>query len=398
MKKHQPSPPKPSSTEKEREQARAPSPPPSPEPLYAKVNKPKKGQQQEASGETVYAPQHYPPQDQPETIYAPQRPIGNPYDRPRAGAPSNGQRAKRLVDPYAVTDMLAPHTGPDAQRLENPLYEGVGGGAGRPPQKPEHLYAELEFGPDDRRSPSKPVESVYATAGMGAQGGPPPQKPEHLYAELEFGPDDRRSPHKPVESVYATVGMGAEGGPDPQKLENPLYEGVGSGRTPTPPRTPKDEITSSLLKDPDFQYSLMEVQERCVTVYGNRHALNGQLAKVLDNPQGADTILWDLAANPETGGKLAGQKVLGVKSPSRREAEEEFKHLCSAFEKHVNVTQKLHKRFTRNLEKDKSRESPERHGHRHHHRHHSQEREGGSPERQAQRRGSQEKQGRAFAM
>ncbi|OLL53151.1 BepD protein [Bartonella henselae] len=355
MKKNRPSPPTSRSKEKEQEQARTPSP--QPEPLYAQVNKPRREQHAQTVEETIYAPQN-----PPETIYAPQKPVGNPYDR-LGGRPSNGRRAEKLVDPYAVTDLDDLERGPDYQEQANPLYEGV-----------------------DR----------------GAHGGLHPQEPEHLYAELEFDIQGGRSPQKPVESVYATVGIGAEGGQDPQQRENPLYEGVGSGKTTPPPRSPKDEVTSKLLKHRDFQYGVREVQERCRVVYGNQYALNEKLAAVLDDPEGADKILWKLAANPETGGKLAGQKLLGVKSPGRREAEEEFRHLCAAFERHVAVTQKLHKDFTREQEKQREHEretNPERQEHRHHHRHHSQEREQGAPEQEAQRKQSPKTQkGMAFGI
>ncbi|GAB5038638.1 hypothetical protein BHOIPH601_06400 [Bartonella henselae] len=355
MKKNRPSPPTSRSKEQEQEQARTPSP--QAEPLYAQVNKPPREHRAQSSEETIYAPQN-----PPETIYAPQKPLGNPYDR-LGGRPRNGRRAKKLVDPYAVTDVQNLDRGADFQTLENPLYEGVGG---------------------------------------GAHGGPHPQEPEHLYAELEFDTQGGRSPQKPVESVYATVGMGAEGGQDSQQRENPLYEGVGSGKTTPPPRSPKDEVTSKLLKHKDFQYGVREVQERCKVVYGNQYALNEKLSLILENPKAGDKILWDLAADPESAGKLAGQKVLGVKSPSRKEAEEEFQHLCAAFERHVTVTQKLHKDFIREQEKQRGHEretSSERQEHRHHHRHHSQEREQGAPEQEAQRKQSPKTQkGMAFGI
>ncbi|KEC54048.1 BID domain-containing T4SS effector [Bartonella koehlerae] len=356
MKKHQSPPPTSHSAEKEREHEQERAPSPASEPLYAKVNKPPREQQPQKSEETVTV---YAPQNPSETIYAPQRPLGNPYDR-LGGRPSNGRRAERLVDPYAVTDVQNLDKGPDFQSLENPIYEGVGGGGhgGRNPRKSE----------------------------------------EHVYAELEFGEQSGRSLHNPVESVYATVGIGTQDGQNIQTLENPLYEGVG-GRITPPPRTQKDEVTTRLLKNVDFQYGVAEIQERCAVVYGNRHALNKELAEILDNPQGADKILWNLAANPESAGKLAGQKVLGIKSPGRREAEEGFGPLCSALERHVETAKKLHKAFTREHDRQRDHASPERHGHRHHHRHHSQEREQAAPEQETQRRQSPKAQrGRAFAM
>ncbi|WP_375660106.1 MULTISPECIES: BID domain-containing T4SS effector [unclassified Bartonella] len=318
---------------------------PNVEDLYAKVNKPPKEQRNQ---------QQYTLQQPAETIYAPQQPLGNPYDR-LGGRPSDGRRTDRLVDPYKITDL-------EAQGWQTP----------------------------------------YDTIGGGAQGGGHRQEPEHLYAELNFDERGEPSPQRPLESVYTTVGMGAEGGQESEQLENPIYQGVGGGATP-PPRTPKDVVTTRLLKNVDFQYGVRETQEWCRVVYGNEHALNQQLAKILDDPQNAEQILWGLAENPESAGKLAGSKILGVKSPSRREAEDGFSPLCSALERHIHTAKKLHKQFTREHERERGQrqESPEREAeHRHHHHHHHRHARGqeqNSPEHSPQRQRHGEK-GMAFAM
>ncbi|WP_375621526.1 BID domain-containing T4SS effector [Bartonella sp. AA97HXZ] len=311
--------------------------------LYAKVNKPPKEQRN---------PQHYTLQQPAETIFAPQKPLGNPYDR-LGGRTSDERRADKLVDPYRVTDL-------EAQGWQTP-YDKIGG---------------------------------------GAQGGRHPHEPEHLYAELNFDERGEPSPQRPLESVYTTVGMGAEGGQESEQLENPIYQGVGRA-APPPPRTPKDVVTTRLLKNVDFQYGVRETQEWCRVVYGNEHALNNHLAKILDNPQSAEQILWELAEHPEGPGKLAGSKILGVKSPSRREAEDGFSPLCSALERHIHTAQKLHKQFTREHERERGQrqESPEREAeHRYHHHHrHARGQEQNSPEHSPQQQSHGEK-GMAFAM
>ncbi|WP_375666329.1 BID domain-containing T4SS effector [Bartonella sp. TT121SHDZB] len=318
------------------------------EELYAKVNKPPKEQRN---------PQHYTLQQPPETIYAPQKPLGNPYDR-LGGKPSDGRRAQKLTDPYAVVNLATGET--ESEQLINPLYD------------------------TSRRSTQDLQRS--------------PKLEEHLYAELDFGERGELSPQRPLESVYTTVGMGAEGRQESQQLENPIYQGVGGSKI-SPPRTPKDVVTTKLLQNVSFQYGVREIQERCKVVYGKEHALNEPLAKILDNPQNAEQILWNLAANPQSAGKLAGHKIFGVKSPSRREAEGEFSHLCLALERHIHNTQKLHKQFTREHERERGQkqENPEREAeHRHHHRH-ARRQEQNSPEHSPQRQRHGEK-GMAFAM
>ncbi len=123
--------------------------------------------------------------------------------------------------------------------------------------------------------------------------------------------------------------------------------------------------------------------------------MNKQLAEILDNPQGAEKILWDLAEKPESPGKLAGLQVLGVKSPDRKEAEDGFRHLCSSLERHIHKAQRLHKEFTRDLEKDQKQESPE---HRHHHRRHARGQERNSPEHSPRQQRQGESRGMAHAM
>ncbi|EJF76657.1 hypothetical protein MCO_01560, partial [Bartonella sp. DB5-6] len=191
----------------------------------------------------------------------------------------------------------------------------------------------------------------------------------------------------------------AYGGQDSIQQENPIYDGLGTENA-TPPRSPKDEVTSKLLQNTNFQYGVTEVQKWCKVVYGNEHALNNQLAQILDNPQKGELITWEVAANPEGVNKLAGQKVLGVKSSQRREAEEGFISLCAALDKHVETVQKLHKDFTRDQAKQQSPErgeSSER-AHRHHHQHAGEERHT-SPQREVQPRSRHESgKGMAFAM
>ncbi|WP_375659386.1 BID domain-containing T4SS effector [Bartonella sp. MR30HLJHH] len=318
------------------------------EELYTKINKPPKEQRN---------PQQYTLQQPPETVYAPQKPLGNPYDR-LGGRPSDGRRTDRLVDPYAVTDL-------EARGWQTSLYE---------------------------------------TVGEDAQGRHSSREPEHPYAELEFGErGGGRSPQRPLESIYATVGAGAEGGQESQQRENPIYQGVGRGTT-TPPRTPKDEITTKLLQNTSFQYGVRETQEWCKVVFGNEHALNEQLAKILDDPKNAEKVLQDLAENPEGPAKLAGRKALGIKSQARKEAEDGFSPLCSALERHIHTTQKLHKQFTREQERERGQrhESPERdleNRHHHHHRHHhAKGREHANPEHSSQQRKHAPEKGMAYAV
>ncbi|WP_156851501.1 BID domain-containing T4SS effector [Bartonella refiksaydamii] len=257
---------------------------------------------------------------------------------------------------------------------------------GQSPQQqptPEPVYAEVNIGANKGRHPQQPVETVYAELNMGAHGGRHPQQPtEPVYAELNMGAHGERHPQQPTESVYAEVN---------------------TGRTSPSPRSPKDEITSKLLQNTGFQYSVREIQEWCQVVYGNSYALNSQLAQILDDPQKGDKVLWDVAANPESPGKLAGQKVLGMKSPARKEAEEGFRPLCAALERHVENVKKLHKDLTKEQARQQGHEKGENlekaHRHHHHHHHRAGEERHTSQQREVQPRSRHGgEKGMAFAM
>ncbi|GAA5102331.1 BID domain-containing T4SS effector [Bartonella acomydis] len=337
---------------------------PNSEPVYATVNKKPKEQRQTQSEAAGYAsPRNQPlsenpyasPRNQPlsENPYAPQRPPEGAEES--AYATPNRSPQRPLTNPYAIGDL---------EGREWPEYDRVG----------------------------------------GAQGGRDPQEQEPLYADIDFDQQGRPSPQKPLESIYATVGMGARDEHGPLQQENPIYAGVSSRRTTSPPRSQKDVITTKLLQHTEFQYGVRETQERCAVVYGNPHALNEQLSQVLENPQMGEQILRSLAENPEGPGKLAGRTVFGIKTSDRKAAEEEFQYLYSSLEKHIYTAQKLHKAFTRQHEKERSHErgtSQERqeHGHHHHHHRRGQEREQNAPEQSAQRKQSPKtEKGMAFAM
>ncbi|EJF86807.1 BID domain-containing T4SS effector [Candidatus Bartonella washoeensis] len=279
------------------------------------------------------------------------------------------------------------------------------------PETEEVTYADVSTtgrgrGQSPHHHPEEPVYAEVSTTGRGRRQSPHhPEEP--VYADVSTTGDRRQHPHHhPGETVYAEVSTTGGRGQHPHHPSQAAQaEAAGAGRAPTPPRSAKDEITRNLLQSTDFQYGVAEVQYWCNIVYGNRHAYNEQLSQVLDNPKAGKQILWKLAADPESGGKLAGRQMVGIKSPDRKKAEEGFGPLCAAFERHVDTTQKLYKDFAQQQEKQHSQErdrSPEskvhRHHHHHHHHHRGGEREQRSQQQQEQQRRSPSPKGMAHAM
>lgn len=367
------------------------------EALYAKVDKSHRRGPRIPSPEEIQAANRSRPPLQEDPYDRPRgrEQTNSPHNSPRmgAGAYDTPPSQRPQETPYAPQNPL----GGTTYAPQYPLgasRQTVGRGSREPsPENPTNPYAVVNLGTGEIEFQEQ-INPLYDSPnGSSEDLRHSPRPEEHLYAEIDPRTQGRRPPHKPLETIYTTLGAGAEGG-ERQQQENPLYEGIGRATTP-PPRTQKDVITTKLLQDTGFQYGVRETQEWCTIVYGNPHALNKQLAEILDNPQGAEKILWNLAEKPESPGKLAGLQVLGVKSPDRKEAEDGFRHLCSSLERHIHKAQRLHKEFTRDLEKDQKQESPE---HRHHHRRHARGQERNSPEHSPRQQRQGESRGMAHAM
>ncbi|MGF7158046.1 BID domain-containing T4SS effector [Bartonella heixiaziensis] len=266
-------------------------------------------------------------------------------------------------------------------------------------QPEEVIYADVNIGRGREQQSHNQAETIYAELNTGkGREQQSHNQAETIYAELNTGRGREQQSHNQAETIYAELNTGRGREQQSHNQAETIYAELSAGRTPTPPRSQKDEITTKLLQNTDFQYGVREVQEWSKVVYGDEHALNKQLAAILDNPQEGEKVLWDLAANPESAGKLAGRQMLGIKSPDRKQAEEGFSPLCSALEKHVVTAQVLHKNFTREQAKHQSYErgeSPERHTQEHHH---AREAHKHSQEREVQQRRHREERGMAFAM
>ncbi|GAA4665094.1 BID domain-containing T4SS effector [Bartonella pachyuromydis] len=342
-------------------------------------------------------------------LYEPMGAVGRPspeesvthlYEEIGEGA--HGERSPSSpINPYTVTYQQDLGESQDSQQLENPLYEPIGAVSGRSPQESDtHLYEEIGEEAQRRRFSRPPEETVYAPQIPleTAQGLVPPYRVSNpLRRDPDFQPQNS--------SLEQAMGEGAVGGQNPQRLENPLYESSDSRRPPLPPRTPQDQIKEKMVKDPNLQRSVLQIQELCQTVYGNHRALNQQLSDILNDPQGGNQVLWELLENPKGPGKLAGQKFLGIKSPDRKAAVKAFGPLCNTLEEHIETVQTLHRHLSREQERGRRHERGEHqdgqeHSHRHrHHRSHSYERGQEPPEQQTRGRQSSEHTGEmAFAM
>ncbi|WP_208432178.1 BID domain-containing T4SS effector [Bartonella doshiae] len=237
----------------------------------------------------------------------------------------------------------------------------------------EAQYAEMQIRTQRGQHTKTQEDVIYADVQPRTQRGQHTKTQEDvIYADVQ--PRTQRGQHTKTQEdvIYADVRPRTQREPHHHKPEETVYAQVSTGSTPTSPRSPKDQMTVKFLQNVDIQYGAIEVQEWCKVVYGDQHALNNQLAKMLENPQQAENFARNIMANPEDFGKLAGRAVLGIKSPQRKEAENGFPPLCDALERHAQTLKKLHRDLTREHSQhkgiEKEEKSPERRAHRHHYR------------------------------
>ncbi|GAA5107822.1 BID domain-containing T4SS effector [Bartonella jaculi] len=379
-------------------------PPPTPETIYAEIGESASGYSPQQPEDPIYEEMgmgtgmHSPQGPTPDTIYAPQQPLG-------------GRAARDSVDPYHITDLQEKNWGEGYyQRPTEPNYQHPTSAPiyQHPTSAPiyQHptsapIYQHPTSAPIYQYPTSAPIyqyptsEPIYQRPTSNPLS-PPPNPLDGGGARAQQSPEEQTSPYA-VTDLQTHNWMA-----NYQEQTPPLYEPVGLGRPPLPPRTPPGSvITTQLSSNQSFQESVKRVQQLCTVVYGNKHALGNQLAEILDDPGKGERISSEVAENPEGPHKLAGQKLLGIKSPDRRKAEEAVGPLCAALETYTESAKRLQNDLTREQARQQAYERgehPERsEQRRHHHHHHAREERQHSPEREAQQRKEEGKR-MAFAL
>ncbi|EJF86805.1 BID domain-containing T4SS effector [Candidatus Bartonella washoeensis] len=183
-----------------------------------------------------------------------------------------------------------PQTPPRLKDKEKPnVQEGEALNETLAPPKPPRTYVS-----EQKRAPSQQEdEEIYAT--------PRPQTPPRTHVSEQ----KRASSQQADEELYATA------------------------RPQTPPRTHKTSANTMermLLIDAYEE----EIRHWCGIVYGDRLILDKRLQEIRENPAMGEQLSWEVSENPQYISKLAGKKMLGLKTKARKAAEENFSSLCDA--------------------------------------------------------------------
>ncbi|VEJ45898.1 BID domain-containing T4SS effector [Bartonella vinsonii] len=100
-----------------------------------------------------------------------------------------------------------------------------------------------------------------------------------------------------------------------------------------------EELFARVANDPFVETCRKEVENLLKTVYRNPRVLNTQLDMIATDSDLGEQIADQITQNPTSICKLAGRKVLGIRSPARRRAEEKLSNLSEAFRTYSTVAQ-----------------------------------------------------------
>ncbi|MCZ2158940.1 BID domain-containing T4SS effector [Bartonella sp. 220] len=126
-----------------------------------------------------------------------------------------------------------------------------------------------------------------------------------------------------------------------------------------------EELFTKVANNPSVEMCRKEVESLVKTVYRNPRTLNRELDMIATDPGLSEQIAEQIIQNPTSICKLAGRKVLGIKSPSRRQAEEKLSNLSEAFRTYSITAQQTKEDVLEQHTKEQSRlsqpvEKPER--------------------------------------
>ncbi|WP_212112799.1 BID domain-containing T4SS effector [Bartonella queenslandensis] len=270
-------------------------------------------------------------------------------------------------------------------------------------QSQEPLYAQVNKPKrGNQRTQNQGEELIYATVSSVdplSRGGRHAQRredPETDYTEV--------APKRPEQDlIYASVSSVdplSRGGRHAQRREDPEtdYTEVAPqqrGRSSSPSLT-ADQKSAMLLKNPQVQARAEEVMHWGTVVYGNDKIFQERLQDILKDPSKGKDLSDQLAENPEFMHKLAGRSTLGMKSQTRKAAEDGFGPLIKAIDDYTKAVHDATERLSRTpMAEQKRHQEHSRDAERGHHHHH--ERGQNSPEHSPRQQRHGEK-GMAYAM
>ncbi|WP_375646345.1 BID domain-containing T4SS effector [Bartonella sp. TT29SHDZB] len=296
---------------------------------------------------------HHPhPSANPEALYA-------KVNKPTRGNPRGPTPEEEVT--YATVGSVSPSRGrhPDRGRESSETdYTKVS-----PPRREEEVtYASVSsVSPLSRgrhpKQTQRETETDYTTVA------PPKREEEVTYASVSSVTPSSRGRHpdrgrESPETDYTTVA--------------PQQRGRPSSSLTT------EQKSVMLLKNPQVQARAEEVIHWSKIVYGDDTIFQQHLQGILTDPTKGKDLSNQLAENPESIHKLAGHSTLGLKNQTRKAAEEGFKPLIDAIDDYTKAVERAterlsqtplaeqrrhHHHHTRGQEQNSPEHSPQRQRH-----------------------------------
>ncbi|WP_139412246.1 BID domain-containing T4SS effector [Bartonella mastomydis] len=267
-----------------------------------------------------------------------------------------------------------------------------------PSANPEALYAQVnKQNRGNQRRPNPEEEVLYAsvnTIDPLSRGRHHNQKHQESETDYTTVAPSRREEEVVYASVSSIDPLSRGGRHNQRQQESETDYATVSPQQRGRTSLTTDQISVHLLKNPHVQAYGEEIIHWSSIVYGKDNLFQQHLQGILKDPHKGKDLSDQLAENPESMGKLAGRHALGMKSQTRKQAEEGFRHLVNAIDGYTKAVTEARDRILQTPHAEQRRQQEHSQSHHHHRHHHTRGQEQNSPEHSPR----QQKHGMAYAM
>ncbi|WP_208434410.1 BID domain-containing T4SS effector [Bartonella taylorii] len=116
-----------------------------------------------------------------------------------------------------------------------------------------------------------------------------------------------------------------------------------------------EALAEKLVNNSGVESYRSEIDRLSKIIYGNTHALNETMETINIDPSLCSQLAEQIIQNPKSVCKLAGRKMLGIRSPARRRAEEAVPQLVEALHSYSDMTQQIMTDIIEQYQKEQNR-------------------------------------------
>ncbi|WP_375667957.1 MULTISPECIES: BID domain-containing T4SS effector [unclassified Bartonella] len=116
-----------------------------------------------------------------------------------------------------------------------------------------------------------------------------------------------------------------------------------------------EELFTKISNDAYVEACRKEIKNLSKLVYGKIHALNTKIDILTADPSLGNQFADEILQNPQSISKLAGRKILDMKSPNRRLAEQTAPQLSQALKNYATITQQTKEEILEQHQREQNR-------------------------------------------